>query len=100
VTRLADEGTIYVTLSAAESYARATGRDREHEIEEARRRLTEILIDARPVEGSRDRNSEQWRVRSRTLGVDIQARVAYEGALCVVVHVYVRGVKGRAKAER
>lgn len=84
--RLGDEGTVYVTLAAAQTYARVMGL----EIETARRRLTEVLLDAHPVEGSRDRDSEQWRRRSRQLGVDAQARVVYEGPICVVVHVSVR----------
>lgn len=77
---LGEQGQVYCTLAAVEAYAN-------HEDirnEEARRELTEILLDARNVEGN------QWRFRSRSTGLDITARVVHEGRLIVVTSISVR----------
>lgn len=89
-TYLHETGTVYVTLAAAQTFARAAGL----QMEEARRRLTELLLDARRM-GETDSGAEQWRVRSRTTGLDIGAHVAREGRLAVIVHVQVREVPER-----
>lgn len=80
--RLGGDGVhLYVTRAAALAFARATGR----QPEEARRRLTELLLDARP-----GADPSRWRYRSRETGLDIDARVITEGRLDVVTHVHVR----------
>ena len=83
--RLGETGCVFVSLRAAEEYARATGQ----RVEEARRELTERLLDARrtsdPATGA-----EGWRYRSRETQLDIGAHVARVGRLAVVVHVRVR----------
>jgi hypothetical protein len=83
--RLGSTGQIFVSLAAARTYA-----DAEHlQLEEARRELTEILLDATatPAEPGRP---EGWRARSRTTGIDVSARIVREGRLAVVVRVQVR----------
>lgn len=75
-------GQIVVSLAAAEQYADAEGIDG---IEQARRELTELLIDARPTS-----EPGKWRARSRSTGLDITARVAAEGRLLIVTSVHVR----------
>lgn len=79
---LGRSGQILVSLRAAEQYADAEDIDG---LEEARRELTELLIDARPT------NEEgKWRARSRSTGLDVTARVARDGRLLVVTTVDVR----------
>ena len=75
-------GQVYVTLAAARTYATARGLLEE----EARRELTERLLDARQKE-SEPGAPELWRYRSRAHGVDISARVSHEGPLLVIVTV-------------
>lgn len=78
---------VYVTLSAARTYG-AHERLRD---EEARRELTEQLLDARRVEQGEESGGPQlWRMRRRSTGLDVTARVAVEGKLHVVVAVNVR----------
>lgn len=78
-------GIVYVTLTAARTYAAAAGVGEET----ARRRLTELLLGAHLVERVVGR-PELWRYRSRPEDLDISARIAPEGALLVVVSVSVR----------
>lgn len=80
--RLGDSGAVFVSLTAAEEFARAEGL----QLEEARRELTELLIDAKPVAG----DETQWRARNRSSGLDITCRVARDGRLMVVTRVHVR----------
>lgn len=79
---LAEQGTVYVTLAAAREYAAA---ERIRGEEEARRELTEILLDA-----SSQSEPGHWRRRSRGSGLDLSAIVAKEGRLMVVTHIAVR----------
>jgi hypothetical protein len=81
-----------VTLRAAREYARATGLGDE----EARRELTELLLDARPQPGADRPPHESWRFRRRSAGVEISAQVSREGRLAVVVTIstHVRGGRG------
>lgn len=81
--RLGERGQIYVTLSAGERYAEL----RRMRPEEARRELTELLVEARVQD---EGPPMQCRARSRRSGVDITARVAREGGLLVVVSVNAR----------
>lgn len=92
--RLRDVGQVYVTLAAAQAYARW----RDMREEEARRELTVVLLDARQVGETRDDGSEAWRYRSRPKRLDVTATVSYEGELAVVVRVNFRphGPKGHA----
>ena len=86
--RLGETGQIHVTLAAARSYADATGLG----IEEARRELLTLLVDAR-LRDTRDRNGlERYRHRSRTTGPDVMAAVSREDGIAVVVRIQVRGV--------
>jgi hypothetical protein len=82
--RLYQTGQIYVTASAARTYADWGG----WQVEEARRDLTELLLDA--TQRETERPPELWRIRSRTESVDITARVAREGRLAVVVSINAR----------
>ena len=72
---------IYVTLAAAREYARAVGADG---VEDARRELTELLLQARPKAGDPSR----WRLREP----DLDARVAIDdqARLAVVTHIHLR----------
>lgn len=94
---LADTGQVYVTMAAAESYADHVGL----QDEEARRRLTVLMLDARRLaEDNRD-GTEAWRYRTRSSGgLDIHAHVTREGRLAIVTHVRMRGVPKRAPRER
>lgn len=87
-------GQVYVTLAAARSYLADMERlgDAPTGIEEARRELTELLLDATtgPLHGLAAGQPEAWRARSRTTGLDVSARVAREGRLAIVVSVTVR----------
>lgn len=79
---LATVGQIYVTPTAAAAFAAV---ERIYSDEDARRELTELLIDAKQEE-----DETRWRMRVRSTGLDIQARVSREGRLLVVTHVNVR----------
>lgn len=79
---LAQQGAVYVSHAAAVTYSRAE----DIGTEEARRELTEILLDARQVES----DPTQWRMRKRSTDLDITCRVAREGRLLVVTSVNVR----------
>jgi hypothetical protein len=79
---LAQQGAVYVSHAAAVTYARAE----DIGTEEARRELTEILLDARQVES----DPTQWRYRRRSTDLDITCRVAREGRLLVATSVNVR----------
>lgn len=79
---LAQAGAVYVSHSAAATYAR----EEDIGVEEARRELTELFLDARQVQG----DASQWRVRSRSAEVDATARVERDGRLLVVTSVSVR----------
>ena len=91
-------GQLYVTLAAARSYAEATGRPTA--IEECRRELTELLLDAHLQEPLAPGTAAKARYRSRTIGTDITARIALEGRLLVVVSVSARGFRPVSGAER
>lgn len=80
---LGGTGRLYVSVSAAREYGAA---ERITSDEDARRELHEILLDAK--QSTSDQTS--WRVRKRSTGLDITARVASEGPLLVVTHVSVR----------
>lgn len=87
-------GQIYVTLRAAEDYAG----DERLRAEEARRELTELLLDARV----RDPAAEpmQVRARSRASGIDLSATVVREGRLLVVTSAHARDApQGRNAAD-
>ena len=76
VVRLKETGSVYVTRAATHQYQEARGIDGP---EEARRELTEYLLDAKQsTDGT-------WRIRRRSLGVDLIVRVAHEDGLAVVV---------------
>ena len=79
-TTLSARGQIYVSLAAAQQYASA----RRLQPEEARRQLTELLLDAKP------RDDGSYRARSRSTQIDITARVAVEGRLLVITTINVR----------
>lgn len=74
---------LYVSLAAAQEYRRHV---RAANDEAARRQLTELLIDAK--QSATDLSS--WRMRSKSTGIDITARIAIECRLLVVAHVEVR----------
>lgn len=83
--RLSSEGQLFVSLAAAEQW---------HDlndfggVEEARRDLTSLLLDAYRTEADPD----IVRYRSKSSGLDLQARVAREGRLIVVVSLNVRDI--------
>ncbi|MGN6103724.1 MAG: hypothetical protein ACTHU0_01340 [Kofleriaceae bacterium] len=79
---LAATGHVFVSLAAAREYARYEGLQEE----QARRELTDLLLDAREVSGE----PGMWRTRKRSVGLDIKVRVVVEGRLHVVVRVHVR----------
>lgn len=79
--RITNEGHVYVSLAAAEQYQRAMGYDG---IEEARRDLTDIMLDAHRTD------TGDVRMRNNKRGLDISARVARDGRLLVIVSVNVR----------
>jgi len=86
--QLGEEGQVYVTLAAARQYGEAE----DVREEEARRELTELLLEAKGVEGRPD----QWRYRSQSSQLDVLARVSPESPLLVVTHVSVRATGERA----
>lgn len=79
--RLGEQGQVFITIAAAQSYAEC----RRLRPEEARRELTELLLDAR--EGS---TPGAYRARSRVSQIDISAKVVREGRLLVVVSASAR----------
>jgi hypothetical protein len=87
---LASTGQINVTRAAVMAYMDHQGL----QYEEARRQLLELVMGARP-KGISDSGLEQWRVRSRTYGLDLSLLVAREGPIASVTHVGIRGVKPR-----
>lgn len=89
--KLSTEGQIYVTLRAAEEWLAANDFGG---VEEARRDLTELLMDAHRV----DSQPDQVRYRSRHEGIDLQAKVVEEGRLLVVLSIYVREIPSRDAA--
>ena len=92
---LADAGQLYISLAAARTFAEAAGLQHE----EARRTLTELLLDARPA-GTTTHGRVRWRARSRRTGWDLEAHVVREGRLVVVTHVSARRVTRRAPRVR
>jgi len=93
---LGEIGQVYITLAAAETFADHAGL----QIEEARRTLHELLLDAR-----QSGPAHQWRRRSNTWDADIDAHVvvgevaSVQGdpwTIVIVTHVSIRGGrKGR-----
>ena len=82
---LSETGQIYVTVTAARSFVEARGY-KEHEVEIARRELTELLLDARQRQG----DPNMWRARKRSTKLDISAVVKPEGRLLVVTFIDVQ----------
>jgi len=78
---LGETGQIFVTYAAARSFI-GPGGFQEHEVEAARRALTELLIDAR-----QQGEPYSWRTRKRSTKLDISAIVQPEGRLLVVTHI-------------
>ena len=78
---LGQTGQIFVTYAAARNFIEPGGYQ-EHELEAARRALTELLIDAR-----QQTEPESWRTRKRSTKLDISAIVKPEGRLLVVTFV-------------
>lgn len=78
---LGQTGQIFVTYAAAKRFIEPGGYQ-EHEIEAARRALTEFLIDAR-----QQSDPQSWRTRKRSTKLDISAIVQTEGRLLVVTYV-------------
>jgi hypothetical protein len=70
-----------VTYAAARSFIEPGGY-KEHEVEAARRALTELLIDAR-----QQTDPQPWRTRKRSTKLDISAIVQQEGRLLVVTYI-------------
>jgi len=105
--KLRDVGPIYVTYSAAQQYARDAQRvysDGERlEPEEARRDLTELLLESHRVEGDTE-TPERWRFKRGSLGIQIDARVVRERSrfsavdLLVVVQAHSRFMTSRSWA--
>lgn len=79
---LGETGHVYVTLDAARAY----GAHERLDDEQARRELTELLLDAKEIND----HPGQWRFRRPITGVDITAQVRQETRLLVVVSVSVR----------
>jgi len=78
---LGQTGQIFVTYAAARSFIEPGGY-KEHEVEAARRALTELLIDAR-----QQTDPQSWRTRKRSTKLDISAIVQQEGRLLVVTYI-------------
>jgi hypothetical protein len=78
---LGQTGQIFVTYAAARRFIEPGGYQ-EHEVETARRALTELLIDAR-----QQSDPQSWRTRKRSTKLDISAIVQPEGRLLVVTYV-------------
>lgn len=88
---LGETGQILVTQRAAREYAAARGGLGD---EQARRELTELLIDAKPQPSRNQPPYESWRFRRRSAGVELCASVSREGRLAVIVSVTVQGDRG------
>lgn len=85
--RLGERGQIFVTLAAARTYAEA----RRLAPEEARRELTELLLDARCNREATDSDkTAHYRARSRTTQIDLSATVIQEGRLLLVLSAHGR----------
>jgi hypothetical protein len=82
---LGETGQVYVTLAAARQFMEGAGYE-EHELETARRRVTELLLDARP----RQADPRMWRARKRSTKLDLSALVEQEGRLFVVTFISVQ----------
>lgn len=82
---LCETGQVYVTLAAAQEYAHL----QRLQVEQARRTLTEYLLEATRSGDVWDQ-AEGWRYRRKSSGVDITARVVREGRLAVVVAINAR----------
>lgn len=80
--KLHTQGHVYVTLSAAEQYLDAC--PELDGIEDARRKLTERMLDAHMIDDRRAR------ARARGAGIDVTAFVVREGRLLVVTGVAVQ----------
>lgn len=78
---LGETGQVFVTYAAAKRFLEAAGY-KEHEVESARRHLTELLLDARQQTDVR-----VWRTRKRSTKLDISAIVEHEGRLFVVTSI-------------
>jgi len=78
---LGETGQIFVTYAAARLFMEPAGYQ-EHEVEAARRALTDLLIDAR-----QQTDPQSWRTRKRSTKLDISAIIQPEGRLLVVTHV-------------
>jgi hypothetical protein len=78
---LGQTGQIFVTYAAAKRFIEPGGYE-EHEVETARRALTELLIDAR-----QQSDPQSWRTRKRSTKLDISAIVQPEGRLLVVTYI-------------
>lgn len=89
---LSDTGTVYVTLAAAKKFAETS---QQHGIEEARKRLTILLLGARRMRRFDPDNSEWWRHSSPVSGLHIEAKIMREGRLAVVTYVRVRPYEPR-----
>ncbi len=93
---LSETGQILVTQAAARQYGEARGL----QTEEARRELTTLLTGAKPTATPPRNGLEGWRIRSRSLGVDVGAHVSREGVIASVVHVQVRTMRARNRRDR
>jgi hypothetical protein len=82
---LCETGPIYVTQAAAQQFLEIRGY-KEHELETARRELTELLLDARQQRSM----PHMWRARKRSTKLDITAIVKQEGRLLVVTFISVQ----------
>ena len=78
---LGQTGQIFVTYAAARAFVEPGGYQ-EHEVEAARRALTELLIDAR-----QQTDPQSWRTRKRSTKLDVSAIVQHEGRLLVVTYI-------------
>lgn len=78
---LGQTGQIFVTYAAARSFVEPGGY-KEHEVEAARRALTELLIDAR-----QQTDPQSWRTRKRSTKLDISAIIQQEGRLLIVTYI-------------
>lgn len=92
--RLRTVGQVYVTLAAAREYAAASRQTHVRALgeEEARRELTELLLDAARITGDTE-TPERWRYRRTSANIDISARIVREGDLMVVVSITARSYR-------
>ncbi|MBI2374751.1 MAG: hypothetical protein HYV07_12215 [Deltaproteobacteria bacterium] len=90
--KLSEAGQVYITLAAARQYLEASRRTHEaplEGIEDARRELHELLLDAVRVEGDTEA-PERWRYRRKSERIDVSARVVREGRLMIVLSITAR----------